>query len=194
MVNDHAWWLVSRSAGVCALLAMTLSTILGLALANNLIDRRVKGATIAIHEHLSLITLVGIGVHGAALLGDRFLAPSVGDLLVPGLIDYRPLAVATGIVGGYLAALIGVTFYMRERIRGDRWRALHRFSALAWVLSVVHTLAAGSDAGAAWLRYPLSGSIGVAVALLSARLLGRRSGSRRSSRRRNWESARSPAR
>jgi sulfoxide reductase heme-binding subunit YedZ len=179
---------------VAALLAMTLSTLLGLALANGLVDRRVKGATIAIHEHLSLITLVGIGVHGAALLGDGYLHPSVGDVLVPGLIDYRPAAVATGIVAGYLAALIGVTFYLRERIKGHRWRALHRFSAVAYGLSVVHTLAAGTDAGASWLRYPLSGSIGVIVALLIARLLGTRSGSRRSSTPRSSAWARSPAR
>jgi sulfoxide reductase heme-binding subunit YedZ len=113
---------------------------------------------------------------------------------VPGLIDYRPVAVAGGIVGGYLAALLTLGFYARRWIGVGRWRFLHRFSAVAWVLAVGHTLAAGSDAGAAWLRVPVLASVGIVAALLSARLLGTRSGSRRSSTPRSSASARSPAR
>jgi sulfoxide reductase heme-binding subunit YedZ len=193
-VDQHAWWLVSRSAGVAALLAMTLSTLIGLALANGLFGRRTRGAVIAVHEHLSAIALVGIGIHAVALLGDDYLHPAPGDLLVPGLIDYRPVAVATGIAGGYLAVLLTFSFYARRRFGAERWRKLHRFSAVAYVLSVVHTLAAGSDAGAGWLRVPLFAGVGIALALLSARLPGRRSGSRTSSRPRSSASARSPAR
>jgi methionine sulfoxide reductase heme-binding subunit len=168
-VHDHLWWLISRSSGVMALVAMTVSTILGLMLANGLAGRRVKGAAIAVHEHLSLIALIGIGVHGAALLGDTFLHPSVGDVVVPGLIDYRPVGVASGIVGGYLAAIFGLTFYFRRRLGSARWRALHRFSAFAWVLAVIHTLAAGSDAESPWLRVPVLASVAVVAALLARR-------------------------
>jgi methionine sulfoxide reductase heme-binding subunit len=194
IVSEHAWWLASRAAGITALAAMTASVILGLVLANGLAGRRVRGAAIAVHEHLSLVALVAIAVHGEALLGDAFLDPSVGDLLVPGLIDYRPLAVAAGIAGGYLAAIVGLSFYARRRIGAHRWRALHRFSALAWVLSVAHTVTAGSDTGAAWLRIPLFASVGIVAALLTARLRGTRSGSRTSSTPRSSASARSPAR
>ena len=170
IVQEHAWWLVSRSAGIVALAAMTASTILGLALANGLVGRRVRGASIAVHEHLSLITLIAIVVHGEALLGDAFLDPSVADIAVPGLIDYRPLAIAAGIVGGYLTAAVALSFYARRRIGPGRFRALHRFSAVAWVLSVVHTITAGSDTGAAWLRVPMFASVGVVLALLAARV------------------------
>jgi sulfoxide reductase heme-binding subunit YedZ len=193
-VEPHVWWLVSRAAGVSALLAMTLSAILGLALANRLTGTRARGAVIAVHEHLSLIALLGIGVHAAALLGDAFLHPRPADLVVPGLIAYRPAAVAAGIVGGYLALALTAGFYARRWFGTARWQKLHRFSALAWVLSVVHTVAAGSDAGAAWLRVPLFASVGIVAALLIARLPGTRSGSRTSSRPRRTASARSPAR
>lgn len=168
-VHEHAWWLVSRSAGVVALLAITASTILGLVLANGLAGRRIRGAAIAVHEHLSLISLVAIAVHGEALMGDAFLNPGVADILVPGLIDYRPLAVAAGIAAGYLTLIVAISFYARRRLGPGRFRALHRFAALTWVLSVVHTITAGTDTGAAWLRIPLFASVGVVLALTLAR-------------------------
>jgi hypothetical protein len=32
----------------------------------------------------------------------------------------------------------------------QRWRKLHRFTALAWLLGVVHSIGIGTDAGALW--------------------------------------------
>jgi methionine sulfoxide reductase heme-binding subunit len=188
-MNPHVWWLVSRSAGVVALAAMTLSVLLGLALAARLAGAQNKRFA-GLHEHLSLTALFAIAVHGEALLGDRWLKPGPAGIAVPFAIDYRPAAVAAGIVAGYLAAFLGLSFYARKRFGTKRWRSLHRFTTVAWALAVVHTLTAGTDA--ALLRIPVLASVGVAGALLSARLLGRRSGSRRSSTPRTTASARSP--
>ena len=146
-----------------------------------------------LHEQLSLISLVAIAVHGEALLGDRFLHPGPLDIAVPVVIDFRPAAVAAGIVGGYLAAFLALSFYARKRFGAKRWRTLHRFTTVAWALAVVHTLSAGTDERLA--ADPASSrSVGVVAALLSARLLGTRSGSRRSSTPRSSASARSPGR
>ena len=46
--------------------------------------------------------------------------------------------------------LLGLSYYVRGRIGPARWRKLHRFTALAWVLGVVHAVGEGTDAGAAW--------------------------------------------
>ena len=46
--------------------------------------------------------------------------------------------------------ILGLSYYVRGRIGPQRWRKLHRFTALAWVLGVVHALMMGTDAGAAW--------------------------------------------
>ena len=48
---EHGWWIASRSAGVVSLLAITLSVILGLLMANGLPRR--KGANrvmLSLHE------------------------------------------------------------------------------------------------------------------------------------------------
>ena len=46
--------------------------------------------------------------------------------------------------------MLGLSYYARGRIGPARWRRLHRWTALAWVLGVVHGLMEGTDAGAAW--------------------------------------------
>jgi sulfoxide reductase heme-binding subunit YedZ len=66
-------------------------------------------------------------------------------------MDHEPLFTGLGIIGGYLAAILGLTFYVRRRIGTRRWRNLHRLTPLVYVLGVVHTLGAGSDAGQPWL-------------------------------------------
>jgi hypothetical protein len=49
-----------------------------------------------------------------------------------------------------LRELLGLSFYARTRIGVQRWRALHRYSGLAWILSIGHALGAGTDAGRVW--------------------------------------------
>ena len=55
----------------------------------------------ALHEALSLATLVAIAVHGAALLGDHFLHPTLLDISVPFTGGYRPFWTGLGIAAGW---------------------------------------------------------------------------------------------
>ena len=92
-------------------------------------------------------------MHGLALLGDPWLHPGAArpdDPVRDGLpaAVHRPRASSRG----YLAALLGLSFYARRRIGVKLWRRLHRATVLVWVLGVVHTLGAGSDAATLWLR------------------------------------------
>ncbi|HEX8741789.1 MAG TPA: ferric reductase-like transmembrane domain-containing protein [Thermoleophilaceae bacterium] len=146
---EYAWWLSSRAAGVVAFALIALSVLLGLAMANRLVRGK---AVVKLHEHLALAGLVAIAVHGITLLGDSWLNPGAKGLLVPFAMEYRPLFTGLGIVGGYLAAFLGLSFYVRRRIGAKRWRRMHRATVLTYVLGVVHTLGAGTDASAPWMR------------------------------------------
>lgn len=153
VVQDHAWWLASRAAGIVALLAITASVGLGLWASTR--AKRRPGMAVAMrggHEHLALVGLVSIAVHGVTLLGDPYLDPGVRGIAVPFAIDYRPVWVAVGLVAAYLAALLGLSFYARKRLGAARWRSAHRFAVLSYVLAVVHTLGAGTDASTVWMR------------------------------------------
>jgi sulfoxide reductase heme-binding subunit YedZ len=149
----YIWWLVSRASGIVALGLISLSVLIGLTMATKILRRPGMGRKLVrLHEHVALVGMVAISVHGLALLGDPWLHPGVKGLTVPFAMSYRPLFTGLGMIGGYLAALLGLSFYARRRIGVRLWRKLHRATVLVWVLGVVHTIGAGSDAGAVWLR------------------------------------------
>ena len=151
--TQYVWWLVSRASGIVALGLISVSVLIGLAMANKLIRRPpLKRAMLRLHEHVALAGLVAISLHGVALLGDHWLKPGVTGIAVPFTMGYRPLFTGLGIIAGYLAAILGLSYYVRRRIGGRLWRKLHRATVAVWVLGIIHTLGAGSDASAAWLR------------------------------------------
>ncbi len=68
-------------------------------------------------------------------------------------MGFRPLFTGLGIVGGYLAALLGLSFYFRKRIGAKLWRKAHRATVVVYLLGLVHAFGAGTDASAVWFRY-----------------------------------------
>lgn len=147
------WWLVSRSSGIVALGLITLAVLLGLTMSTRLLRRPGLTRTlVSLHEHVALVSLAAISVHGLTLLADPWLRPGLRGLTVPFALGYRPVFTGLGIIGGYLAALLGLSFYARRRIGVRLWRRLHRATLLVWILGVVHTLGAGTDASTPWLR------------------------------------------
>jgi sulfoxide reductase heme-binding subunit YedZ len=149
----HAWWLASRASGITAFLLVSCSVLLGLAMATKVLRGRVRPALLVkLHEHLALAGLVAIAVHAITLLGDRWLNPGPLGVLVPFTIDHEPLFTGLGVIAAYLAALLGLSFYVRRRLGTKRWRSLHRLTLLVYVLAVGHTLGAGTDAATPWLR------------------------------------------
>ncbi|HEX6023474.1 MAG TPA: ferric reductase-like transmembrane domain-containing protein [Solirubrobacter sp.] len=170
-IHEHAWWLLSRSAGVVALVLVAASVLIGLTLAAGLGGPPARRrALVAFHEHTALASMVAVAVHGVTLLPDDFLKPGVAGIAVPFAIDYRPAYVGLGIIGGYLAAALGLSYYARRRIGGKRWRNLHRATPVVYVLGLIHTLGAGTDAGSSWLRAFMLATAVPAAALLVARL------------------------
>ncbi len=172
---DYAWWLASRASGLVALALITLSVGIGLAMAGKTLrgNPTLSRKLMAIHEHAALAGLVGIAIHGITLLGDKWLHPGPVGIAVPFVTDYEPLWTGLGITGGYLAAALGLSFYARRRIGTRRWRQLHKLTILVYVLSVAHTLGAGSDASTPWLRAILVATGAPVLFLLVMRVLPR---------------------
>jgi sulfoxide reductase heme-binding subunit YedZ len=172
---DKVWWLVSRASGVLALVLISLSVMIGLAMAAKAIRRPgLKRTAVRLHEQIALIALAAIALHGLALLGDSWLRPGLRGIAVPFALSYRPALTGFGIIAGYLAVLLGPSFYLRRRIGARRWRKLHRATVLAWGMSAVHALGAGSDSTTAWLRCIALAPVVPIVYLVVVRLLGRR--------------------
>ena len=107
---------------------------------------------VAVHEQPAVAGLMSIAVHGVTLLGDTWLKASPIDLVAPFFMSYKPGFTGLGVLAGWLAALLGLSFYARRWIGAKRWRSLHRATLLVWLMAAVHTLGAGTDAGSAWLQ------------------------------------------
>jgi methionine sulfoxide reductase heme-binding subunit len=175
----YGWWLASRASGIVALGLVTLSVGLGLTMAGRIWRRRGLAKRLrTLHEHAALIGLGAIGVHGLTLLGDRWLHAQPVNLLVPFTLGYRPLLTGLGVIAGELAALLGLSFYVRRRIGSRAWRRAHRLTVLVWALGVVHALGAGTDAHTLWLRAVVLITSVPIVALFARRVATRPSPSR----------------
>lgn len=167
---DYAWWLSSRAAGGLAMVLVSASVLIGLLMASGRLRRPgLKKRLMGLHEHVALIAFVAIAVHGITLLGDRSINPGPVGVLVPGAAPYRAVYTGIGIVSGYLICGLGLSFYMRRRIGARRWRTLHRFTVLAYVLALAHSIGAGSDSAIPAVRYAVLASAVPAAVLFIIR-------------------------
>jgi sulfoxide reductase heme-binding subunit YedZ len=168
MSGEHLFWLISRAAGTVALLAASGSVGLGLAMAG----RMVKGRGLqlrSIHEALSIAAMAAIVLHAGALLFDSFVNLNLAGVTIPFAGAYRPLWTSLGIVCGWSLIALGLSYYRRARIGVARWRSLHRWTALVWVLSIAHALGEGTDAGRIWFLTAIGVVIAPAAVLLGIR-------------------------
>ena len=151
---------------------ISLSVLMGLAMAARAIRRpAIKRAVARLHEHVALVAILAIAIHGLALLGDHWLKPGWRGIAVPFALSYRPAFTGLGIIAGYLAVLLGPSFYLRRRIGARRWRKLHRLTVVIWILAVVHTLGSGSDRSKLWMQWIVLAPVVPIVYLLVLRLL-----------------------
>jgi methionine sulfoxide reductase heme-binding subunit len=169
-VGPHLFWITSRAAGIAALLLSSLSVCVGLLIGGRIVKGHRQERRVA-HEALSLATLAALAIHGLTLLGDSYLHPSLGDIAIPFLSGYKTLWTSIGIVAFWALLVLGLSYYARARIGVRRWRQLHRFAALAWILGLAHSLGEGTDAGQAWFLAMVALAAAPALLLLLARML-----------------------
>lgn len=174
-LQSHGWWLASRASGLVAFALITVSVGIGLAMAGKVMRRPgLSKKLMRIHEHTALAGLIAIGVHGVTLLGDPWLNPGVAGVAVPFAMGYETLFTGLGVIAGYLAAALGLSYYVRKRIGTRFWRKAHRATVVVYVLGLVHALGAGTDASAVWFRWWVILTAPVLGGLFVYRLLGRR--------------------
>jgi len=172
IASEHLFWITSRAAGGAALILAGAAVAVGLMIGAKRPGSN-KGDLRAIHEALSLTTLAMVALHGLSLLADSYLAPGLSGIAVPFAGTYRPFWTGLGIISGYGLAVLGLSYYLRDRIGAARWRKVHRVTALFWVLAIVHTIGAGSDAWQLWFLAASGAVIVPAAVLLTLRWLDR---------------------
>jgi sulfoxide reductase heme-binding subunit YedZ len=172
--TDPTFWLLARASGLTAYVLMTASVLAGLVLKSRPFGRAVKTASVTdVHRFLALLGLGALGLHGLSLMLDQTVRMPLAGLVVPGASPYRPTAVALGVLGAELTALIVVSFSLRRRIGARNWRRLHWATYLVFGFGTAHGLLAGTDSSQPWAHGLYLGALGAVVFATAWRALAR---------------------
>jgi len=171
VTHDPTFWLLARAAGLTAYAILTASVLAGLVLKSRPFAR-LKAATVTeIHRTLAVTGLGALALHGVALVLDSTVKVSPLALLVPGLVSYRPTAVAAGVLGAWLFALVTVSFRLRKRIGVRMWRRLHWLTYALFAVATYHGIAAGTDTAEPWATGLYLGAVGAVAGATAWRAL-----------------------
>jgi sulfoxide reductase heme-binding subunit YedZ len=148
VLSKYGWWIVSRSSGIVAFILITISVLIGLTMAGKPVrEPQFTKSMRAVHEQTALAGLVAIAVHGLAILLDPWLQPGITGVTVPFTLGVHTFWTGLGVIAGYLAMLLGLSFYLRRQIGAKLWRQAHRATIVVYVLGLFHALGAGTDTG-----------------------------------------------
>jgi predicted ferric reductase len=165
-------WTAARAGGMTAYVLVTLGVALGLAL--SLRWQRPawpRLITNELHRFVTLLSLVFITVHIAAVWVDPYLNFGWTDVFIPLAGHYRPIWTALGIVALYLVLAVWITTQLRSYIGYAWWRRLHGLAFAVYALSTIHGITAGSDTRTPWAVAIYCLALLVVGGLLQLRLL-----------------------
>lgn len=145
-MNEKIWWYLSRSSGIVALVLLVASLVFGVLLATRVLKPIDRPAWLLdLHSWLGGSALVMTGLHLLGLSLDGYIGFGPAELFVPGASEFRPLAVAIGVLSFYVLVAVQLTSYFRRRLSKRVWHGVHLLSyALVWG-ATVHAGMAGTD-------------------------------------------------
>jgi hypothetical protein len=121
--TQHAFWLASRAVGIVAIVLVSAAVTLGLLFSGRFARRPGAAARLkTLHEAVTLTSLGAIAAHGLLLLGDGYLRPGLAGIALPFALDSQPVWTGVGIIGGWLAAILGLSYYARRWIGVAAWK------------------------------------------------------------------------
>lgn len=179
-VVDQVWWFTSRAAGIVSWVLLSGSVVLGLTQSSRASRTLPAGWTLDLHRFLSMLCCIFLTGHLVALVPDNFVHFGWAELFVPYASEWRPGAVAWGIVAFWLLVAVQLTSLLRPRLPNRLWRLVHFLSFPVWIGATVHVLTAGTDADVPAFRVVQVVVIGAVVVLAGVRIrsLRRRSSAR----------------
>ncbi len=175
-MNSQVWWFVARSSGIVGWALLTASVVWGLLLSTKVSSTRIAASKLRpawlldLHRHLGGLAVIFTLVHLAGLVADSYVTFGWAEILLPMASEWKPGAVAFGVVSMYLLFAIEATSLAIRRLPRSLWRWVHRSSFVLYVMATSHGVAAGTDADNRWFQFAAWVSV-VIVCSLTLRLV-----------------------
>ena len=152
-------WVAARALGITSYLLLALDVALGLVLSHprNTAEWRKTRQVFPWHEMVTAFIGAFLILHIVLLAIDPFAKVGIVGAFVPGLSTYRPVAVGLGTVALYALIFTAATARWTRLLPSGWWLKVHRFAAVAFVLSWAHAVLAGTDGGALTPMYLATG-------------------------------------
>jgi predicted ferric reductase len=184
-VNEQVWWYVARSSGLVGWALLSVSVCWGLFVSTKAVAKASTPSWLLdFHRFVGGLAVTFTGIHLLGLWADSYVEFGWRELLVPMASEWRPAAVAWGVVAMYLLVAIEVTSLAMRRIPRRTWRWVHRTSLPLYAMATYHGIAAGTDRGNDLFRLAALASVNVVAFLTIVLVLAsRRSTASRADRR-----------
>ncbi len=160
-------WDVVRASGWTSYILLTAAVVVGLLLSTQIQSARrwPRLLNSELHNFLSLLSTVFLGVHILASWLDPYTKFGWKDILIPFATTYRPFWMAMGIVALYGGIAIGISTLLRPYIGYAWWRRLHVLTLGLFIIAMAHGIGTGSDTQT-WWAFGLYAASGVLVGTL----------------------------
>jgi methionine sulfoxide reductase heme-binding subunit len=172
-------WYVSRSSGLTAWLLAASAVVAGLMLSTRRqrSRRRTGEATgettsawlLDLHRAMALGSVLFTVVHLGALVADNYVYFGWAELFVPMASDWRPGAVAWGIVAMLLMIVVQTTSWLMRFLPRRVWHTIHLGSFGIVAAATVHGWQAGADRG----TWPFTAGLGSGLLVIVLAVVGR---------------------
>ena len=146
LTNQQFWWHLARASGIVTWGLLTASALWGVLLSTRMLKPYDRPAWLLdLHKWLGTLTLLGTGLHMAAIVGDSYVHFGTADVFVPFASGWKTIGVAWGIIGFYLLVAVQVSSWLMKKIPKSLWRSIHYSSYGLFVTVTLHSLTAGTD-------------------------------------------------
>lgn len=167
-MNAQAFWYASRATGVVALLLLTATFALGIAVTKK---GRLPGlpgfAITGLHRAISLLAVCFLVVHVLTAVLDTYVRIPVLSAVVPGASGYERFWLSLGAIATDLMIAMIITSLLRGRLNPLLWRVVHVTAYLSWPVALAHSVGSAND-----LRQRPLALIGIGCALVVVIAIG----------------------
>jgi predicted ferric reductase len=152
-------WLAARATGLVAFGLLTFQVLIGLLLSHpsNKSTWKLSKRIFPWHDHLWVFVTAFLAIHVVSLVADPKSHVGLPGAFIPGLSEYRSVAVALGTIALYALLITAVSARYTKLLPPGVWLRLHRLSIVVFAVAWSHGVLAGTDTPTLRLAYIAAG-------------------------------------